>query len=79
MRMINKIMWSMRDTGLLEGMNAEDCDTLATAALEALQIPTMGMMVNMEHAVPQLRSFASMHESPSFHAYKAAIKTALDE
>lgn len=36
MRMIEKIIRSMRDTGLLEGMSDEDCDTLATAALEAL-------------------------------------------
>lgn len=35
MKMISKIMRSMRDTGLLEGMSDEDCDTLATAALEA--------------------------------------------
>lgn len=37
MKMIDKIMRSMRDTGLLEGMSDEDCDTLATAALEALK------------------------------------------
>lgn len=36
MRMISKIMWSMRDTGLLDGMSDEDLDTVATAALEAL-------------------------------------------
>lgn len=43
MRMVNKIMWSMRDTGLLEGMSAEDCDTLVTAALEAMREPTPEM------------------------------------
>lgn len=36
MRIIAKIMRSMRDTGLLDGMSDEDCDMLATAALEAL-------------------------------------------
>lgn len=34
MRMIEKVMRSMRDTGLLDGMSDEDCDTVATAALE---------------------------------------------
>lgn len=37
MRMINKIMRAMRDTGLLDGMSDEDVDTIATAALEALR------------------------------------------
>lgn len=44
MRMIDKIMRSMRDTGLLEGMSDEDADTLVTAALEALKKPTPPMM-----------------------------------
>lgn len=44
MRMIDKIMRSMRNTGLLDGVSDEDCDTIATAALEALIIPTQTML-----------------------------------
>lgn len=44
MKMISKIMRSMRDTGLLEGVSDEDCDMLATAALEALRAPNKHMM-----------------------------------
>ena len=44
MKMIDKIMRSMRDTGLLDGMSDEDCDTLATAALEGMREPTMEMI-----------------------------------
>lgn len=40
MRMISKIMRSMRDTGLLDGMSDEDVDTLATAALEGMREPS---------------------------------------
>lgn len=36
MRMIDKIIRAMQDTGLIDGMSVEDCDTLATAALEEL-------------------------------------------
>lgn len=43
MRMIDRVMRSMRDTGLLEGMSDEDCDTLATAALEGMREPTQSM------------------------------------
>lgn len=44
MRMISKVMRSMRDTGLLDGMSDDDCDTLATAALEGLLLPSQGMI-----------------------------------
>lgn len=37
MKMISKIMRSMRDTGLLEEMSDEDLDTVATAALEGMR------------------------------------------
>lgn len=40
MRMIERVMRSMRDTGLLDGMSDEDVDTLATAALEGMMAPT---------------------------------------
>lgn len=44
MRMIERVMRSMRDTGLLDGMSDEDLDTVATAALEALQAPSVPVM-----------------------------------
>lgn len=44
MRMIERVMRSMRDTGLLDGMSDEDVDTIATAALEAMTIPTEAMV-----------------------------------
>lgn len=34
MKMIEKIIRAMQGTGLIDGMSVEDCDTLATAALE---------------------------------------------
>lgn len=37
MRMIERVMRSMRDTGLLDGMSDEDLDTVATAALEGMR------------------------------------------
>lgn len=40
MKMIEKIIRAMQDTGLIDGMSLEDCDTLATAALEAMGEPT---------------------------------------
>lgn len=39
MRMIEKIIRAMQDTGLIDGMSEEDADTLATAALEAMREP----------------------------------------
>lgn len=47
MKMISKIMRSMRDTGLLDGMSDEDVDTLATAALEALREPSVAMKTSV--------------------------------
>lgn len=45
MRMIDKIIRAMQDTGLIDGMSMEDCDTLATAALEGMREPNSGMLV----------------------------------
>ena len=45
MRMIEKMIRAMQDTGLIDGMSEEDADTLATAALEALLEPTLKMSV----------------------------------
>lgn len=38
MRMIDKLIKSMQDTGLIDGMTLEDCDTLCTSALEEFMI-----------------------------------------
>lgn len=46
MRMIDKIIRAMQDTGLIDGMSVEDADTIATAALEAMRIASDPMMVN---------------------------------
>lgn len=46
MRMIDKIIRAMQDTGLADGMSVEDCDTLATAALEAMREPDRKMVMN---------------------------------
>lgn len=45
MRMIDRVIRSMQDTGLIDGISFEDADTLATAALEALREPK-GVMLN---------------------------------
>lgn len=44
MRMIDRVIRSMQDTGLIGGMSLEDADTLATAALEAMREPTQYMI-----------------------------------
>lgn len=46
MRMIERVIRSMQDTGLIDGMSLEDADTLATAALEAMRIASDYMMVD---------------------------------
>lgn len=46
MKMIEKIIRAMQDTGLIDGMSMEDADTLATAALEGIRIATDPMMVD---------------------------------
>ncbi len=46
MKMIEKIIRAMQDTGLIDGMSLEDCDTLATAALEELMRPTNDMILS---------------------------------
>ncbi len=37
MRMIEKMIRAMQDTGMIDGMSEEDADTLAMAALEGLK------------------------------------------
>lgn len=69
MRMIDRVMRSMRDTGLLEGMSDEDADTLVTAALEALREPTIEML-------------DAIYDSEAYYvgipAWRAAIDAALE-
>lgn len=73
MRMIDKIMRSMRDTGLLEGMSDEDCDTLITAALEGMMTPTEEMYKAAWDAE------VSCSYTESAHAWHAMINAALNE
>lgn len=51
MRMISKMIRAMQDTGLIDGMSEEDCDTLATAALEAIREANPGMVKAGENNV----------------------------
>lgn len=51
MKMINKIIRAMQDTGLIDGMSMEDCDTLATAALEGMREPN-DVMISEGEDVP---------------------------
>lgn len=76
MRMIEKIMRSMRDTGLLDGMSDEDCDTLATAALEGMLKHTPAMDSAGYDAYPD-----SVIRTGIDHLdiYRAMINAALNE
>ncbi|QHJ81432.1 MAG: hypothetical protein [Bacteriophage sp.] len=73
MKIISKIMRSMRDTGLLDGMSDEDADTLATAALEAMRSPTPDMY--------RAGVLANVGPRSSSHGYifEAMIDAALNE
>lgn len=44
MKMIDRVIRSMQDTGLIDGMSLEDADTLATAALEGMREPNDNMV-----------------------------------
>lgn len=59
MRMIEKMIRSMQDTGLIDGMSLEDADTLATAALEELTRPTNDMGAAMSLKIPLGRIFTT--------------------
>ena len=75
MRMIDKIMRSMRDTGLLQGMSGEDADTLATAALEGMREPVLLMVEQGEQHL--IGTDAPIWVSGSI--YRAMIDAALNE
>lgn len=70
MRMIDLVITSMQDTGLIDGMSLEDADTLATAALEGMREPT-------EYMGRYVREFSGgvSHDSE----YKLWIDAALHE
>lgn len=76
MRMIEKIMRSMRDTGLLDGVSDEDCDTLATAALEALREPNEAMIKAFDRDMDDWFNHEIEDEN---HLYKVMIDAALNE
>lgn len=74
MRMISKIIRSMRDTGLLEGMSDEDADTLATAALEGMREPSQSVERHLDgyfNAVP--------FGGDGLRVWRHLINTALNE
>lgn len=83
MRMISKIMRSMRDTGLLDGMSDEDCDTLATAALEAMREPDIAMI----GAGGNMRIYPSLYmggppeqaKKDAVRIYKSMVMTAIGQ
>lgn len=75
MKMIAKIMRSMRDTGLLEGMSDEDCDTLVTAALEGMREPVSLMVEQGEQHL--IGTDAPIWVSASI--YRTMIDAALNE
>lgn len=83
MRMIDKIIRAMQDTGLIDGMSLEDADTLATAVLEGMRKPTIKMMeagadLNPSTDCTDPYSYAvAIHETTDI--YEAMINAALNE
>jgi len=72
--MIDKIIRAMQDTGLIDGMSVEDCDTLATAALEAMRDPS-----NNELAAANKTTSAVITRSHAREIYLSIIDAALNE
>lgn len=88
MRMIDKIIRAMQDTGLIDGMSVEDCDTLATAALEAMREPTNVMIESFNDASwAKVRDISSPTPTehpddgggPVGYGFRAMIDAALNE
>lgn len=77
MRMIERVIRSMQDTGLIDGMSLEDADTLATAALEELQNPTSDMLLSAR----SVRVWCGDELTDTFRQdiYHAMIDAALNE
>lgn len=76
MRMIDKIMRSMRDTGLLDAMSDEDLDRVATAALEGMREPTDAMIKAFDRDMDDWFNHEIEDEN---HLYKTMIDAALNE
>lgn len=72
MKMIEEIIRSMQDTGLIDGMSLQDCDTLATAALEGMKEPTRDMVFEGE-------ANTGCAQEDVRYIYRAMIDAALDE
>ncbi len=75
MRMIDKIIRAMQDTGLIDGMSEEDCDTLCTAALEAMRVPNQ----IMENAAYKHDDSGSQLSCAYDEIYTVMIDAALNE
>ncbi len=83
MRMIEKIIRAMQDTGLIDGMSLEDCDTLATAALEGMKEPNEAMIV----AGGNMRIYPSVYmggppeqaKRDAVRIYKSMVMTAIEQ
>lgn len=88
MKMIEKIIRAMQDTGLIDGMSMEDCDTLATAALEGIREPSEKMISAFNKAswskVKDISSPAPIEHpddggGPVGYGFRAMIDAALNE
>lgn len=76
MRMIDRVIRSMQDTGLIDGMSLEDADTLATASLEAMREPSDAMISEGED-VP-IGAFYLVRNNAK-NVFAAMIDAALNE
>ncbi len=76
MKMINKIIRAMQDTGLIDGMSAEDCDTLATAVLEGMREPSEKMKESFHN---DALAWFNEEIEDEYHLYKVMIDAALNE
>ncbi len=77
MKMINKIIRAMQDTGLIDGMSLEDCDTLATAALEELLNPDPYMLIAADTVCVWCGD--ELKDSFRLDIYRTMIDAALNE
>lgn len=72
MKMIEKVIRAMQDTGLIDGMSAEDADMLATAALDGMKEPTRDMVFEGE-------ANTGCAQEDVRYIYRAMIDAALNE
>lgn len=76
MRMIDRVIKSMQDTGLIDGMSLEDADTLATAALEAMREPSEEMRSAFDR---DICPWINDDIEDTYHLYVTMIDAALNE